>query len=167
MVLRLRAEMATVPSQVVEEAMDIHPAIDPETGHPVCHYLSVSAAVLDTGGHPVPAVLVGSCVALVSGREHVARVLEAGGASPAGLELRDRVGVGGVEVDPELAYTLFSVLRLARSGAQLYTLELEDAGASRRVPAARLRLEDGQEVLVVLLRPCGGQERRPSSSIYF
>ncbi|MEB2837218.1 MAG: hypothetical protein GSR80_000902 [Desulfurococcales archaeon] len=141
----------------------LHPAVDPDTGHHVCHRHGLGAAVLRASGRAVPALVVGGCLLLVEGEEPVRAVL--GEARPAGLEEwgEERARVGGVLVD---SYWLSQALRAAgelraRAGLYLVGMEGEDW------VAVHLEWRGGSALALVPPR-CSGEERiqRGSQSFY-
>ena len=169
MALRIAAKMDSVPDAILEEAMLMHPAIDPDTGHMVCHHHEVSAAVFDAGGESIPALLVGSCLAIVTGKSLVSRILEHGNAKPAQVELKRKVTVSETEPEPYWVLSMLSVLKAAGTQAELYTVEVESSDhGRRRIPALRIIADETQETLLLVISPCRRpEEQRPAGALYF
>jgi len=168
MPLKLRSTMSSVPDVIMDEALMLHPAVDPDSGHLICHRHDVSAAVLEAGDEPYPALLVGSCLAIVTGKRLVEDILAKGDARKASLELSGDVRVPSAESEPYWLLYMISVLRNVKPKAELLTLEVVGPdGESRRVPALRIRADDANETLLISLAPCRRPEdQRPAGTLY-
>jgi len=82
MSIRLKREPVYAPHSVLEDLADLHGAVDPDTGHLVCHYFPLAPVIIDAGGNDVPGLQIGECLTLVLGREYTSKILEA--SRPAG-----------------------------------------------------------------------------------
>lgn len=65
-VMKIRRKSDYLPHPVIEHVVDNHPAIDPDTGHLLCHYKPIGLALVEVGGETYPALTVGDCVTVVN-----------------------------------------------------------------------------------------------------
>ncbi|MDM7275783.1 MAG: hypothetical protein P3X22_006695 [Thermoprotei archaeon] len=98
-------EKAVIPGPILEDFLSIHPAIDVEEGHIVCHHSSLSLLVAESPEGPVPLIVLSECLYATAGEEYVRRL--AGAASSESSEAIVRAGstiiVGSTEIyNPEV-----------------------------------------------------------------
>jgi len=124
--VRVEARVEAYNDALLEILCYTHPAVDPETGHLICHHHTLGAAVIEAGGHHIPALLIGGCAYLIQGPQHTAKTLEA--AEPTTLQAltpETAHTTGETTGDP---YWLTQALRAAaelRAHASLYTLQVD------------------------------------------
>jgi len=130
---------------VMEELVDLHGAVDPDTGHLTCHYYALAPVIVEIGGEQFPGLNVGDCMTLVPGEAAVAKAEEEG--EPISLaELDPSGGVGGVKVDPgSLAHALAFIKRTDSTMKIL---------ASRGSRDSLMVVFKGSEPLVVIVWKC-------------
>lgn len=58
---RLRAQ-SRLPYVIIDVLAQMHASIDPDSGHMICHYHEMGAAVLEVEGRELPMLLVGGCL---------------------------------------------------------------------------------------------------------
>ncbi len=97
MKIKLKSKPVFVPHSIMDSVVDLHAAIDPETGHFICHYFAIAPVQLEIEGELYPGINVGETITVVIGKDAVEAVKNA--SSPIGItEIGDSV-VDGVEVD--------------------------------------------------------------------
>lgn len=55
-----------LPHAIIENIIDNHPAVDPDTGHLICHYKLIGLALVEVMGENYPALTVGDCIVVVN-----------------------------------------------------------------------------------------------------
>jgi len=64
--MKVKRKSEYLPHPVIEHVVDNHPAIDPDTGHILCHYKPMGLAIIEVGGETYPALTVGDCVTVTN-----------------------------------------------------------------------------------------------------
>jgi len=130
---------------VMEELVDLHGAVDPDTGHLTCHYYALAPVIVEIGGERFPGLNVGDCITIVPGEAAVAKAEEEG--DPVSLaEVNPSSGVNGVRVDPgSLAHALAFI---KRTDATMKLL------APRSTHDSIMVVFKGSEPLVVIVWKC-------------
>ena len=160
--MRVSASTREYNEAILEIVAYLHPAVDPDTGHYVCHHHSIGASVFETGSGPVPALVIGGCAMLVEGEDLVSRILSsAREASLEGLS-GGRAVAGGARVD---AYWVSQAIKAAaeiRGEAKLYTISLGGEAW------AGVLIEWREGKALILVPPSCGEEtiQRKSQSFY-
>jgi hypothetical protein len=160
--LRIPASTREYSEAILEVIAYLHPAVDPEAGHYVCHHHSIGASVIETGSGPLPALVIGGCALLVEGEDHVSRIL--GNAREARLEgfIGDKAVIGDARVDP---YWVSQAIRAAseiRGEARFYTVGFEGE------EWAGILIEWREGKALLLVPPSCGEDalRRRSQTFY-
>ena len=73
--IRIRGKPVYAPHTIIEELADLHGAIDPETGHMICHYYPFAPIIIDTEEGVVPGLHIGDCLTLVPGKDNVDKII--------------------------------------------------------------------------------------------
>jgi len=125
-VIKLRTKPVYTPHTLFEEIADLHGAVDPDTGHLICHYYPLAPVIVEVDGEAVPGLQVGECLTLVPGQDNVEKIVSATvraeGIAPEGYDTR---AIG---------------LALAPLRVQAYQVDV-------RAP------RDGEEPLAIIYRP--------------
>jgi len=149
MAIRLKRDPVYAPHSVFEDLADLHGAVDPDTGHLVCHYFPIAPVIVEAGSSEVPGLQIGECLTLVLGREYTGKILEA--SRPAGKfnpqEYNSRALGYALSLLRTHAYTIRFML--PQDGDD--PLVLHFAPASKR---------DGEEDLIVMVWKCKRPERQ-------
>ncbi len=129
---RLRGQ-ARLPYAVVDVLAQMHASVDPDSGHMVCHYHEVGAAVVEVGGRDVPMLLVGGCL----------------------LATADPAAVEAIEAESERLESLPASLHSAPSTAQWLAQVLQLVHElSAEAEARRMKL-DGLDTVAFIVRNRG------------
>ena len=161
---RVAASTPAYSEALLEIICYTHPAVDPETGHLVCHHHSVGAAVLEApGGGLVPALLVGGCAYLVEGTGHARALLE--GARRVALESLgpEEARGGGGRGD---AYWVAQAVRAAvelRLAPEAFEVEVE----GEQWLAIALTSQGGVEAVVLVPPKCGEDRFQKKSQTFY
>ncbi len=138
-----------------------HGAIDPDSGHIVCHHYRLGVAVAETPRGPVPVLVVEDCVMVTAGRDNVEALLAGDSVEAGTLSMRSgRVEVGGLPVDSYWMILALSYAKDMEGSIKLYKVDVERDG--RRVRAAALLVEtESTQVLIVVPQRCEGERQQP------
>jgi hypothetical protein len=162
MVVRVEAVRPSFNDALVEILCYTHPALDPDTGHFVCHHHTVGAAVIEAGGSRVPALVLGGCAYLVEGRDYASSILE--GARRVSITLgSEEASGGGARGDP---YWVAQALRAAaelRLAADTYAVRV---GGEEWIAVA-LTGKQGPESLVLVPPACGEDRFQRRSQAFY
>ena len=152
-----------VTQHMMETLAFQHGAIDPDSGHIVCHQYRVGVAVAETPRGPVPLLVIENCVLLTAGRENVEALLEGNSVEVDGLSLKSgRVEVGGMQVDGYWMIAALSYAKDLEGSMKLYKVEVERDG--KPVKAVAVVVET-RETAVALLVPqsCEAERAAPKT----
>ena len=108
--IELKGKPVYVPHSVIDGIIDLHAAVDSDTGHLICHYYAIAPVIVEVGGREFPGLNVGEYITVLVGRDAVSAVREA--SERVGLEGVDGSTPGGADKD-SLALVL-SVIRHTR-----------------------------------------------------
>lgn len=116
--------------------MDLHAAVDPDSGHFMCHYFAIAPVIVEVDGEEYPGLNVGENLTVLVGREPVEAVKRAGEQTA----LEAVGGEGAPDVDQDsLALALYYV-RHTHGAVRFYRLEgalaVVSEGAEREPPTA-------------------------------
>ncbi|BAN90284.1 hypothetical protein [Aeropyrum camini] len=154
-----------LPDPVWEAVVRLHGAVDPETGHLICHHYPIALQLVETSEGAVPAVMVGDCILVVVGSTYVSRLLTEARESRLEELGADQARVGGVRVPAEAIAHVLSSLRDWRAQARFYTITLERGEHSEDAVIAVFT--GGGEEWAAVLTECGrGGEERKSDTFY-
>ncbi len=133
-----------LPYHLLDAVADMHAALEPESGHLICHYHELGAGVVEAGGVSVPVLLVGSCMGVTAGRRYVEALVSAARPSPEAVSeaLRSPEAVGYVSLALE-------AIRSMNATAEAYRLPMEEGEAVLLVGRNR-----GEEAAFIILLPC-------------
>lgn len=74
--MRVRKQPGYLPHSVVENLLGLHPAIDPDTGHILCHYKPFNLGLAEINGNPYPALIVNDCIIIINDNKAVKELIE-------------------------------------------------------------------------------------------
>ena len=109
---RLRAKPRFLPHTVMENLIDLHGAVDPETGHLTCHYYAIAPVIVEIGGREFPGLNVGECMTIVADPD-AARAAEEESDRLSLTEIHPDKGVDGRKIDPASLSLALSYIRNA------------------------------------------------------
>ncbi len=136
-------EKGVIPSPLLEDFLSIHPAIDVEDGHIICHHSSLSLLVAESSEGPVPLIVLSDCLYITAGEEYVRRL--AGAASSESSEVIVKMGrtivVGSTEIYNPDVLELLSVEEGVN--LKLYDVNVEGLGKAIVVTLKGGRYGDG------------------------
>ncbi len=137
---RIAGKTQYIPDSIIEGVARLHGAVDPDTGHVVCHHYSLGATAIEVNDSVIPGLIVGECLIIVYGEKHVSLLV--GGARQVSLEgfNQDYAVAGDVRVDAAHLALVLSLLRDAKARVTFYTIDLEDDGVEK--PALMIVLQD-------------------------
>jgi len=154
---------AEVPTALVEDLLSIHPAIDVDSGHIVCHYNTFHLLVAETAYGPIPVISSG-CTLLTVGEDNVEKLVKSSKSEsrealvkPGGF-----IRVGSTEVqNPEVVELILSDTKLE---LKFYEVDIEGVGEGIVIVA---RQSDGKsEPLAVIVTPCKPKEEKREALHY-
>jgi len=147
---KIRGKPIYLPHTVMENIVDLHGAIDPDTGHLICHYYAIAPVIVEIGGVDFPGINVGECLTLVPGEKAANKALEE--AEPVKIgELDTSKGVDGVRVDPASLALALGYVRYAEGSMKL--LVSKDKGS-----LIVLYEGEGDNKIVLIVWPCKKRE---------
>ena len=162
MELTIKRERSFEVTETILEVLGfLHGAIDPDSGHIVCHHYRFGVAAIDVGGKPVPLFSIEGCIFLTAGEENTRLILENSGAVKV-EELRisgGNIAVGDVSVESYWALLALSFVR--ELGGKIYTYKIPVNLDGRAVKAAGIlvRPKDSYPVLIILPSKCAYERK--------
>ncbi len=162
--VEIRNKVPEIPGFVLESLAYMHGAVDPDTGHLACHYYSLGVASIVVGDTTYPALVIGGCMYLISGRVN--------GLDKAKSEAhmiaveRDNVSIGDATIE---AYMLSSLYNLAREGQatiRMYSIEVVEGNRATKAVAAVVNIQQTGDYTVILSR-CKDTRTREEDSMYY
>ena len=140
-----------------------HGAIDPDSGHIVCHHYRLGVVLAETGKGPVPLLVIENCLYVTAGRENVDAILDDGSVEAGQLTIRSgRVEVGGLQVDGYWLFTALSYAKDLEADIAVYKVELEREGDRVKAVAVVARKGDTAVLLLVPAR-CEPEKTQPKT----
>ncbi len=152
-----------VTQHMMETLAFQHGAIDPDSGHIVCHQYRIGVTLAETPKGPVPMLVIENCVYVTAGRENVEAVLSGNSVEAGQLNIRSgRLEVGGLPVESYWMITALSYAKDLEGSMRLYKVEVDDDG--RRFKAIAVVVET-RETAVLLLVPqrCEAERAAPKT----
>lgn len=149
-----------VPTALLEDLLSIHPAVDMESGHIVCHYSTFSLLTAETKLGPVP-LIASECILLTVGADNVEKLIQDSkpGFREAVVKPGGLIRVGSTELqNPEVVELLLSDTKLELS---FYEVEIEGVGKGV-VIVAKQSNGKGEPIAVIAVncKPGKGEEKR-------
>lgn len=159
--VKVLSKTAEITGYVLESLVYMHAAVDPDSGHLICHYNPLGVASLEYDGRVYPAVVIGGCMYLVPGRI-------GGSLNEVSVDVieGDKVYVGGAVVEAYQLALLYNLAREGQASIRFYELELEDDRGLNRVILASVKMQQGDEYSVILSR-CKDSRVRGEDSMYY
>ncbi|MCE4600623.1 MAG: hypothetical protein F7C38_03555 [Desulfurococcales archaeon] len=74
--MKINREASYIPHIVIENLMEIHAALDPDTGHIICHYRPIGLTTIELAGEKYPGLRIGDCTTLVTDKEAVEKIID-------------------------------------------------------------------------------------------
>ncbi len=152
--------------EVTQHMMEVlayqHGAIDPDSGHIVCHQYRLGVTMGYTRKGPVPFLVVENCLLITAGKENVEAVLEDSVEANPITVRSGKVEVGGIQVD---SYWLFAALSYAKDlegEIYMYKLDLERDDGKVKAVAVAVRREENA-VLVIVPSKCEPEKTQPKT----
>ncbi len=68
---------AIIPHIIVDNILELHPALDLDTGHIICHYKQFHTSIVKVDEFEFPAIGIGECMTIIPGDEAYEKVREA------------------------------------------------------------------------------------------
>jgi len=137
--VRVKKRGPEIPHSVVDGIIDLHAAVDPDTGHFICHYLAVRPEIIELQGEDYPGLGLGDGLTVLVGEGPAGSIEEAG--EPVDLALLAS-GEEGKGLDRASLGLVFSFYRYHQGRIRAYRLE----GAY----AVVVRPDRGEPVAVLL-----------------
>ncbi len=151
MPFRVERRSQYLPHYIVENVLGFHGAIDPDTGHLVCHYYRMAPVTVEVRGTPYPALLVDECIYVVSDPEAVQALIEE--STPYNLSKITHEGEAGeVMVEQSLLGMALSVLK--EPGMSMEVRRLDGADGSLLV----VYRDKAGSVTAVIVGKCESRE---------
>ncbi len=153
---RLVTKPRFLPHSVMEDLVDLHGAVDPDTGHLICHYYAIAPVIVEIAGRKFPGLNVGECMTIVQGQDAVAAAEEEGERVELS-EIDAKGGVNGISVDA--ASLALALSHVRNAGGKLRLL----APRSGEDAVIVVFDSDGEESIVVIVWKC--REKRGAGAV--
>jgi hypothetical protein len=114
----VRKPIEYMPHEVMDALVDLHAAIDPESGHFVCHYYAIAPVIVEFEDTLYPGLNIGDNLTVIPASEAAEKVEAAGNK----IEVREISPESLGDVDPDSLYLVMGFLRYARGTASFYRL---------------------------------------------
>lgn len=147
-----------LPFTVFDSLAQTHASVDPDTGHLVCHYYEVGAAVVEVSGKKYPMMLIGGCILATTDPEAV-EAIESESREIDGIPAR-------LHSDPSVAQWLSVMLQLVRDlqgKVKVYATPMDSA------QALTITSRNKGVVVAVILNPSClqlGERREKGAGLY-
>lgn len=152
-----------IPDSMLETIAFLHGAVDPDSGHLVCHHYPLGLTLVEAEGSKAPALSIGECIYLVPPpwSKGIAR-----GAEQARIEFMgsEHTMVGKARVDTSSLSLVLSLLREEKADARVMTTRISVPGRGE-VDAVLIMLTGSWGDWAALVIPCKGQEQK-SGDLY-
>ena len=73
--VKMNKEASYIPHIIIENLMEIHAALDPDTGHIICHYKPIGLTTIELAGGKYPGLRIGDCTTLVTDKEAIEKIM--------------------------------------------------------------------------------------------
>ncbi len=152
--VRIEAVMQRIPHHILDSIIDLHAAIDPDTGHLSCHHYTLGLAVAKVGESVVPLMVVGDCMYVAFGSSSkIIAGTAAGSANVEGIEEGMAI-VGGSTIDASLLSTAISLAREVRSRISFHSINIEIDGREERYALISVEGKTEEESMAILIGKC-------------
>ena len=162
--LRIRGKPKHIPDSILESIAMLHGAVDPDTGHLVCHHYPLGLAIIEASGRSMPALSIGECIYLVP-PPHIDPLVRDANSSSLEVLGEDTTSIGGAVVDTPAIALVLSVLREEKGSIKFYITNVEVGGRESRAVLARLDLHG--EAWGLLVVPCKQTGIREHENLYY
>ena len=134
-----------IPRELIESLAFLHPGIDPETGHYVCHHIDMGISLIKVGNEEIPSFMVGDCILIVVGDRSINKLLEHMSEVKDEVTFEsDTISIEGALASSELS-RVFTLLWEYRAKIRFYKIEIE---GSHRL-AVLVEVKDSWKALIV------------------
>ncbi len=158
MAVRIAEKPRPIPDSMLEAIAYLHGAMDPDSGHLVCHHYPLGLTLVEAGGAKAPALSVGECIYLVPQPWGSAIYQGSREASIRALG-EDYTLVGEARVDTGSVSLILSLLREEKAEVEVrYSKAVIHGRGEVGVAVFLIKASWGEWVAVVA--PCKGQERK-------
>jgi hypothetical protein len=152
--VRVEEVVQRIPHHILDAIIDLHAAIDPETGHLSCHHYTIGLAVASIGDRVVPMMVVGDCMYVAFGSSsRVIAEMATGSAEVRGIEEGMAV-VGDSMVDSSLLSTAISLAREVRSRISFHNIRVIIGGREEQLALVSVEGKSDEERLAILIGKC-------------
>ncbi|MEB3859600.1 MAG: hypothetical protein LRS43_00150 [Desulfurococcales archaeon] len=153
-VLTVEEVIQRIPHHILDAIMDLHAAIDPETGHLSCHHYTLGLAVASVKGRVVPLMVVGDCMYVAFGSSSRAIIDSVtGSAHVKGIEEGMAI-VGESMVDSSLLSTAITLAREVRSRISFHNIRVRMNGREENLALISIEGKTEEETMAILIGRC-------------
>ncbi len=158
MAVRIMEKPRPIPDSMLEAIAYLHGAVDPDSGHLVCHHYPLGLTLVEAEGVKAPALSVGECIYLVP--HPWGRAIYHGSEEASIRSLgEDHTLVGEARIDTGSVSLILSLLKEEKAGVEVrYSRAIVHGHGEVSVAVFLLKASWGEWVAIVV--PCKGQERR-------
>ncbi|MCE4625325.1 MAG: hypothetical protein F7C35_05620 [Desulfurococcales archaeon] len=150
--IRVKSKSGYIPHAVMDALVDLHAAVDPDTGHFVCHYYVVSLSIVEIGGKDFPGLNVGENLTVVIGSEAASTVERTG--ERISIDEVSEGKLSDINVDSDSLAVALNYYRYARGSLAFYRLGDNVALVSKP--------RQGEPVVIILWRK---KEKRKEGAV--
>ncbi len=161
MIVIERGKGFEVSETLLEVLGFLHGAIDPDSGHIVCHHYRLGVFVAMAGGRPVPLFGIEGCLFVTMGDENTSAIVSGDDAvSVDSLSITGgSIAVGDVKIESYWALLALSFVREMSGSIHMYKLNLLLDGRSVKAAGILVKPKESQPVLVIVPSQCFYERR--------
>lgn len=139
-----------------------HGAIDPDSGHIVCHHYRLGVALATVGNKAVPLFTIEGCIFITAGRDNVEELLHSTSVVEVDtISLRGGgIEVGDVKLDGYWALLALSFARENGDKLRLFKLEIELDGRREKAVGFLIESKEAQPVMLIVPRSCREEKQQ-------
>ncbi|MEM0366349.1 MAG: hypothetical protein QXO93_03840 [Acidilobaceae archaeon] len=152
-----------VPSYILEDMLSIHPAIDSDSGHILCHFSNIALLVAETSQGPVPLISTNDCILVTVGDIYINRL-------KVGIKSESKeviIGPGGhIRVGSTTIYNKVAIEYLSYNKDMnmiFYEITVEGLGESILV---ELRKSDTKDHIAIIATTCKAERVEKREAIH-
>jgi len=165
LIIKVREHPKIVPDTLLDSVAYIHGAIDPDSGHMVCHHYPLGVALLEVDGESVPALSIGECIYLAP--HPWSSKIASSGVKADIMEVGEEYTiVGGVRVETQSISLILSTLREDRMSISFYIIKVDLRGKGV-VDSVAASVKGGGGEWIFILTPCTRTKLHEGEGMYY
>jgi hypothetical protein len=118
--MRIKSRITYITHSVMDGLIDLHAAMDPDSGHFICHYLPFAPVIVEIGDREFPGLNIGEFMTVILDSEAAGIVRNAG--EKLSIDKLGEGRVNDIDVDDDSLALLLNFYRYNRGKAEFFIL---------------------------------------------